>query len=133
MMNDSAGTISMSKSFFWPMFKRAWDKAFTKDNIQLAFCKAGIWPTNGIHIIKAIACPVIISLEKPAGILKAPWLAKSIRRFKAIYKKALLDDIVKTLFTITIQLATQVSVLQNQNKGLLKSIDIQKKKNKKGV
>ena len=133
MMNDSAGTISMSKSFFWPMFKRAWDKAFTKDNIQSAFCKAGIWPTNGIHIIKAIAHPVITSPEKPAGILKAPWSAKSIHQFKATYEKAPSDDMVKTLFTTTIQLAAQVSVLQHQNKGLLKSIDMQKKKNKKGV
>src|SRR5438045_9281364 len=40
---------------------------------------------------------------------------------------------VKTLFTTTLQLAAQVSVLQHQNKGLLKSIDMQKKKNKKGV
>ena len=72
IMNDSAGTISMTKSFFWPLFKRAWDKAFTEANIQSAFRKAGIWPTDGIHIIKAIAHPIISSPIKAPGILKAP-------------------------------------------------------------
>ena len=62
-MNDSAGTDSMSKSFFLPLFKVAWDKAFTESNIQSAFRKAGIWPTDGIHIITAIARPVISSLQ----------------------------------------------------------------------
>jgi hypothetical protein len=27
------------KLFFWSMFKKAWDKAFTEKNIQSAFCK----------------------------------------------------------------------------------------------
>jgi hypothetical protein len=42
MMNESGGHVAMTKSFFWPMFKRAWDKAFTKKNIQSAFRKSGI-------------------------------------------------------------------------------------------
>jgi len=33
MMNETAGEVVMSKGFFWPMFKRAWDKAFTENNI----------------------------------------------------------------------------------------------------
>jgi hypothetical protein len=101
----------MSKSFFWPLFKRAWDKAFTEDNIQSAFCKAGIWPTDGIHIIKAIARPVIISPTKAPGILKALRSAKSIRQFQAVYEREPIEDKVKTLFTTTIQLSAQVSVL----------------------
>ena len=40
---------------------------------------------------------------------------------------------VKTLFTTAIELSAQVSILTHTNKGLLKAIDLQKKKNKRGV
>ena len=105
-MNDSAGTVSMSKSFFWPQFKVAWDKAFTESNIQSAFRKGGIWPTDGIHIITAIARPVISSPQKPPSILKAPRSAKSVRHFRISYEKEPTEEKVKTLFTTTIKLST---------------------------
>ena len=133
IMNDSVGMISMTKSFFWPLFKRAWDKAFTEANIQSAFHKAGIWPTDSIHIIKAIARPIISSPIKAPGILKAPRSAKSIRYFRIAYEKNPIEDKVKTLFTTMLQLSSQVAVLTHQNKGLHKAIGLQKKKNKKGV
>jgi len=133
MMNDSAGRVSMSKSFFWPMFKRAWDKAFTEANIQSAFKKAGIWPTNGVHIVKSITRPIITSPPRAPGVLKAPRSAKSIRRFHASYEKSPMAEKVKTLFTTTIQLSAQVSVLQHRINGLHKALDLQKKKGKKGV
>jgi hypothetical protein len=49
------------------------------------------------------------------------------------YEKAPSTDKVKTLFSTTLQLSTQVAVLKHQNNGLLKAIEMQKKKNKKGV
>jgi hypothetical protein len=70
IMDESAGTVFMSKTFFWPIFKVAFDKAFTEKNIQSAFRKAGIWPTNGIQIVKSIARPVVPSPSKAPGILK---------------------------------------------------------------
>jgi hypothetical protein len=70
----------MSKSFFWPKFKRSWDKAFTEKNIQSVFCKLGIWPTNSSLIIKTITRPTLVLPEKPSG-LRPPRSAKSIRRF----------------------------------------------------
>jgi hypothetical protein len=128
LMNDGAGHVSMSKSFFWPMFKRAWDKAFTEDNIQSAFRKSGIWPINGRDIIKSITRPIIASPEKALGALRAPRSAKAIRRFYAVYDKSPTVDKVKTLFATTLHLSAQVSVLQHQNRGLLKAIELQKKK-----
>ena len=111
LMNDGAGHVSMSKSFFWPMFKRAWDKAFTEDNIQSAFRKSGIWPINGRDIIKSITRPIIASPEKALGALRAPRSAKAIRRFYAVYDKSPTVDKVKTLFATTLHLSAQVSVL----------------------
>jgi hypothetical protein len=65
--------------------------------------------------------------------LKAPRSAKSIRHFQRAYKQDPTEDKVKILFTTTLQLSAKVLVLEHQNKGLNKAIDMQKKKNKKGV
>ena len=81
ILDESAGTIAMSKSFFWPIFKVAFDKAFTEKNIQSAFRKAGIWPTNGINIVKSITRLVVSSPPKAPSVFKAPRSSKYIRRF----------------------------------------------------
>jgi hypothetical protein len=33
LIADGESQVLMSKSFFWRMFKAAWDKSFTKQNI----------------------------------------------------------------------------------------------------
>ena len=123
----------MLKRFFWPLFKRAWDKAFTEENIQSAFRKAGIWLINSVQVLSAIQRPIIASPVKAPGILKAPRSSKSIRRFQIDYEKALSGDKIKTLFSTTLQLSVYVAILKYQNNGLLTAINLQKKKNKKGV
>jgi hypothetical protein len=132
LMNNSAGRVSMSKSFFWPMFKRAWDKAFTEANIQAAFCKPGIWPTDSTNIIQSITRPFLVSPKK-SGPLRTPKSAKAIRRFHIAYDKSPTVDKVKTIFATTLRLAAQVSILEHENRGLYKAIELQKKKGKKGV
>jgi hypothetical protein len=132
MMNESGGHVSMSKSFFWPMFKRAWDKAFTESNIQSAFKKAGIWPTDGSHILKTIARPTPASPQKTAG-LRTPKTAKSIRRFYAAFDQEPTMDKVKTIFATTLHLAARVSVLEHEKRGLYNAIELQKKKGRQGV
>jgi hypothetical protein len=84
MMHDTAGEVSMSKSFFWPMFKTAWDKAFNKSNIQSAFRKLGIWPTDGSQIIKTITRLSLGSPEKTSA-LRTLKTSKAIRRFQLAY------------------------------------------------
>lgn len=41
-ITSSCAVVSMSKGLFYPMFKQAWDKSFTKENIVHAFEKLGI-------------------------------------------------------------------------------------------
>jgi hypothetical protein len=132
IMNESGGYIAMSKSFFWPKFKRSWDKAFTKKNIQLVFCKSGIWPINESLIIKTITRPTYISPEK-AGGLRPPRSTKSIRRFYQAYNKEPIIEKVKTIFSTTLHLAVRVSVLEYENRGLYNAIELQKKKGRQGV
>ena len=132
MMNESGGHVAITKGLFWPMFKRAWDKAFTEKNIESAFRKSGIWPTDGSHIIKTITRPTIVSPEKQAG-LRSPKSAKAIRRFYAAYDQEPTADKVKKLFATTLHLSAQVACLQHENRGLYKSIELQKKKGRQGV
>jgi hypothetical protein len=132
IMNESEGRVSMSKSFFWPMFKRSWDKAFTEKNIQSAFCKAGIWPTNGTQVLMTITCSTLPAPEKTSE-LRSPKSAKAIRRFHAAYDKDPTVEKVKKLFSTTLHLSAQIAVLQHENQGLFKAIELQKKKNRQGV
>jgi DDE superfamily endonuclease len=132
MINKSGGHVLMSKDFFWGMFKRAWDKSFTQNNIQSAFRKSGIWPTNGSHIIKTITRPKLASPEKFNG-LRPPTSAKAIRRFYTSYDKEPTVEKVKVLFATTLHLAAEVSVLKHERRGLYEAIDLQKKKGRQGV
>ncbi len=68
MMNESLGHVGITKSLFWLMFKRSWDKAFTEKNIQSAFHKSRIWPTDGSNIIKTITRLVTTSPENPTRL-----------------------------------------------------------------
>ena len=131
-MNDSAGHVFMSKSFFWPMFKRAWDKSFTEKNIQSAFCKSGIWPIDGTDIIKKITRPKLASPQKIDG-LRSPKSAKAIRRFQAVYEKEPTIDKVKKIFSTTLHLSALVAVLEHENRGLYSALNLQKKKGRTGI
>jgi hypothetical protein len=42
LLDKGIGKVSMSKRFFYKMFKAAWDASFTKENIQSAFKKPGV-------------------------------------------------------------------------------------------
>jgi hypothetical protein len=98
------GIIRMSKGLFWPRFKIVFNKAFTKENIQSAFRKLGIWPIDGSIVIKTISRPTLSSPEKTQG-LRTPKTSKVIRRFQLIYDKEPTKDKVKTLFATTLHLS----------------------------
>jgi hypothetical protein len=114
------------------MFKRAWDKSFTEENIQSAFRKSGIWPTDGSNIIKKITRPMLASPQKTDG-LRSPKSAKAIRRFQIAYEKEPTVDKVKKVFSTALHLSARVAVLEHENKGLYNAIDLQKKKGRIGV
>ena len=128
LMNNEAGHVSMSKSFFFSMFKRAWDKAFTENNIKLTFCRSGIWPTDEREILRSISHPLKSSSDKAIDALKTLKTAKTICCLHIAYNRSSTVEKVKTLFTIILHLFTQVSVFQHKNCGLYKAIELQKKK-----
>src|ERR1700733_10009125 len=88
LIDEIIGTIRITKGLFWPRFKIAFDKAFTKENIQSAFRKSGIWPIDRSIIIKTITRPTL-SLPEKAQELHMPKTSKAIRRFQLAYNKEL--------------------------------------------
>jgi hypothetical protein len=65
--------------------------------------------------------------------LRSPKSAKAIRRFHATYDKNPTKDMVKKLFSTTLHLSAQVSILTHENRGLYRAIDLRKKKSRQGV
>ncbi|PMD31228.1 DDE-domain-containing protein [Hyaloscypha variabilis F] len=132
LLDSSLGTVGMTKGLFWKYFKPAFDEAFTEENIQSAFRKSGIWPTDGSAIIKMITRPTLAP-EVQDQELRTPKDSKAIRRFQLAYDREPTADKVKKLFATTLHLSAQVSCLQHQNEGLFKAIELQKKKGRQGV
>ncbi|PMD46398.1 DDE-domain-containing protein [Hyaloscypha variabilis F] len=132
LMDSTLSKVGMTKGLFWEHFKPAFDQAFSEANIQSAFRKSGIWPTDGTEIIKIITRPKHKSPQKQGG-MRTPKSSKAIRHFQVWYDEEPTDDKVKKLFATALHLSAQVSCLEHQNQGLLKAIDIQKRKGRQGV
>jgi hypothetical protein len=74
-------------------------------------------------VIKIITRPTISTPQKTTR-LRTPKTAKAIRRFQAAYEKEPIFDKVKTLFSATLHLSARVAVLEHENKGLFKAVDL---------
>ena len=131
LMSKSGGLVSMSKQMFFPMFKRAWDKSFTIANIQHTFQKPGIWPTDGEEMIRRVTRPPPL-LEEHSDNIKTPFSAKAIRHFRIAFEDSPTQRRVNKVFKATETMATKISILEHENRGLREAIILEKKKRKKG-
>jgi DDE superfamily endonuclease len=57
LQHSSLGLVSMTKRLFYPLFREAYQEAFTLEHIQHAFAKTGIWPCNSESVIGPIRRP----------------------------------------------------------------------------
>jgi hypothetical protein len=75
----------MKKRHFLKLFRAAWDKSFTEENILKAFAKPGIWPLKPEIVLSIITRPVtpppVIDSTQSIEEVKTPKSAKSIRYF----------------------------------------------------
>jgi hypothetical protein len=95
----SGGLTSISKRFFYSLFKTTWENSFITSNIQGIFSKPGIWPINGIRVIAQITRP----LKKDQLLFKVPLSPKTtidIRRLRKEYNIDLSDKKLDKLFDI---------------------------------
>ena len=57
-INKGLGITAMKKRHFLSLFRSAWQKSFTEDNIKRAFEKPGIWPYNPALVLSVITRPI---------------------------------------------------------------------------
>ena len=48
---DSFGIVSITKRLFHPLFRDAFNDSFTQKNIESAFEKTGIWPSDADKVL----------------------------------------------------------------------------------
>ena len=132
--NKGLGQISMKKRHFLPLFRSAWQTAFTEENIQRAFEKPGIWPYNPALVLQVITRPITppqVS-KSTLRVLKTPRSSKSIRHFQADYRKNPTRAKLEKLFKANEELAAQAALDQHTKEGLLDALKIEKKCNQRG-
>lgn len=82
LLDKGIRKVSMSKRFFYKMFKKAWDASFTEENIQSVFQKPGVWPVDGTEMIKKVSKPDLIfdpTLNTPSKSPKTPLKSRALR------------------------------------------------------
>jgi hypothetical protein len=120
-----------------PLFRSAWQTAFTKENIRRAFEKPGIWPYNPALVLKVITRLITPpqALEDALPLpeaLKTLWSPKSIRHFQADYQKNPSTAKLEKLFKANEELATQAALDKHTKEGLLESLKLEKKSKYRG-
>jgi hypothetical protein len=123
--------VSMTKNLFYPIFKDAFQKAFTESNIKSAFEKTGIFPLHPEVILSTIRQPQPPTVSPCANKLRTPKSCRSLRRMQKAYLLKPNKQLLTKLFNAGTQLAAQNSVNQHIITGLHKTINMERKKHKK--
>jgi hypothetical protein len=127
------GMVSMTKRFFYPLFRAAFHEAFTQKNIEHAFEKTGIWPHDPEQVLAKIRKPEPIPEPIPADeTLKTPKTCRSVRRVHKAYQHDRRDSILELILHANVQLAAQQSVNTHIISGLREAVRLERKKRKKG-
>lgn len=133
---ESGGLVSITKRMFYPIFKAAWDTAFTEKNIKHAFAKPGIWPAGqSTNRDKILAATTKKSEPVPlfdGTVLHTPKNAQTLRHFQANYAKSPTPLKVNKMFETLEGLATNVDILQHEIRGLRKALIAEKSRRKRG-
>ncbi|PVH81736.1 DDE-domain-containing protein, partial [Cadophora sp. DSE1049] len=131
LMTKGLGYVQMSKRFFYGFFKRAWETAFTEDNIIHAFAKPGIWPIDKEVILAKIRKPVPL-LKTPIAMERTPLTTKAIRKFIVRFQKSPSKERAERASKALQILAAERSIVIHENHGLREALILEQKKRKKG-
>jgi hypothetical protein len=133
LMHRSLGMVYMSKRLFWPMFKEAWEIAFTSKNILHSFEKTGIFPYNPskiLHILQKENEEQVAPV--PENTLQTPTSCRAVRRVHRVFKQ---DPSVQNLGLIlraNVRLAAEKSIQAHVIQGLAEAFKLEKKKRQRG-
>src|SRR5450432_3228275 len=132
LQHSSLGLVSMTKRFFYPLFRDSWKEAFTADRIQHAFEKAGIWPLNPERTIGPLRRPTLEIASPRPNLARTPLMCRITRRAHREYKKAPSQKGLELIFCGHEQLAAKDSINQHIIKGLQQSLQLEKRKRQRG-
>jgi hypothetical protein len=123
--------VSMTKDLFYPIFKDAFQKAFTESNIKSAFEKTGIFPLHPEVILSTIQQPQPLTISPCVNELQTPKSCQSLCRMQKAYLLKPSKQLLTKLFNTGTQLAAQNSVNQHIITGLHKTINMERKYKKR--
>ena len=130
LMFESIGMVIISKRMFWGLFKKAWKTAMTEENIRAAFAKGGIWPMNPHAILSKIVRPKVF--EPPTEFIRTPMRCMSVRRVQRQFQHNLTTASLQLIFKSNFKLAAQHEIDEHTKRGLIKSLELEKKKRRRG-
>jgi hypothetical protein len=115
LLDKGIGKVHISKRFFYKMFKTAWDASFTKQNIQSAFQKPGVWPVNGTEMIAKVSKPEPVfdpqGCSTPSKSPKTPLNSRALRQARLAINRSPSTRKLDRIFKSARVLAAQVSIL----------------------
>jgi chemotaxis protein histidine kinase CheA len=130
----------MTKRFFFGIFKPAFKKAFSEENIRSAWSKTGLWPYNPDVVLDAIRARLNTDKNNkkddelprnPDGEVKTLYTAKSIRRFQMHYARNPTKDLQRKLFKANEVLAAEREINAYRAECLKRALALEKTKRKK--
>jgi hypothetical protein len=131
LMTDGFGIVSIGKREFWPMFKIAFETAFTKQNIKSGFAKTRIWLYNPDIVLDKIS-----RLESPPKQIplqeRTPLTCRTVQQMHKAYKKSLSETRLEKIMHANTRLAAQNSIAQHTITGLIRAFKTEKKKRNRG-
>lgn len=127
IMFDSLGIVGMSKRMFWSVFRSAWQKTFTFENISSAFHKTGIFPLSPSLVLNQI-------IKKPASPIKTEVIQVStlminwaVRWVHRAYIKQSTSCLLQKILNANERLAAEHFIDQHIIRGLTKALKMEKK------
>jgi hypothetical protein len=136
-MHQSLGMVSMTKRFFYPLFREAFRTAFTQKNILSAFEKPGIYPFNPSKVLDKLKSPEVPEAPVPVPVsepsqLQTPKSCRAVRRVQKAYKKTHRPSLLNLVFKANVALASQVAVDQHVINGLHDALNLERQKRQRG-
>ncbi|KAM4060322.1 DDE superfamily endonuclease [Hirsutella rhossiliensis] len=135
LMSIGWGLIRLTKRNFWPLFRDAWNQAFTAKNIEAGWRATGIHPLDPGKVLSKISHSSDVTPPQTASeerAMKTPGSLRAIRRItRRLRKEGLMDSRVTALSRASEKLATQYELVQHENRDLQEALKLAHKKGKR--
>ncbi|KAM4067690.1 DDE superfamily endonuclease [Hirsutella rhossiliensis] len=133
LMSIGWGLIRLTKRNFWPLFRDAWNQAFTAKNIEAGWRATGIHPLDPGKVLSKISHSSDVTPPQTASeerAMKTPGSLRAIRRItRRLRKEGLMDSRVTALSRASEKLATQYELVQHENRDLQEALKLAHKGN----